>query len=277
MKSSKGSSIPPPPRIDKKQIMEFPITVFDMPTQKSIAQTLSVFDNKIDLNKKINTKLENLARDLYNYWFVQFDFPDKFGQPYKTGGGKMIWNAELKRKIPEGWEVGKIGNLYTENKKSKVKVGDAKNNKTGKYPFFTSGQAILRYDEYFVDSTNLFLNTGGNADIEYFKGKAAYSADTYSITSKYINYLHLFLLSRIPDINENYFAGSSLKHLQKNDFRNIRIVLPPKDLLAKFGKIVDVNISLVMKNNVENIHLASIRDFLLPMLMNGQVSIHMAK
>lgn len=90
-------------------LKQLPIQIPSLPTQQKIAAILSSLDDKIALNKKINAKLEAMAKRLYDYWFVQFDYPDKNGKPYKTSGGKMVWNEVLKRKIPEGWEVG---NLY---------------------------------------------------------------------------------------------------------------------------------------------------------------------
>ena len=85
------------------RLIEIPLP--SLPTQQKIASVLSSLDSKIELNNRINAELEAMAKTLYDYWFVQFDFPDKNDKPYKTSGGKMVWNEELKREIPEGWEV----------------------------------------------------------------------------------------------------------------------------------------------------------------------------
>ena len=108
MKGSKGTKMP---RGDKTQILEFLIPDFDFADQQKIAKVLSDLDAKIELNNKINAELETMAKTLYDYWFVQFDFPDANEKPYKTSGGKMVWNEELKREIPDGWEVGNLKNI----------------------------------------------------------------------------------------------------------------------------------------------------------------------
>lgn len=100
MKGAKGTKMP---RGDKTQIMEFKIPVFDLKTQQSIAAVLSALDKKIALNKQINARLEEMAKTLYDYWFVQFDFPDANGKPYKSSGGDMVFDETLKREIPKGW------------------------------------------------------------------------------------------------------------------------------------------------------------------------------
>jgi len=102
MNGSKGTKMP---RGDKTQILNFRIPVFGINKQTQIAKVLSDLDAKIELNNKINAELEAMAKLIYDYWFVQFDFPNAKGKPYKTSGGKMVWSEELKREIPEGWEV----------------------------------------------------------------------------------------------------------------------------------------------------------------------------
>ncbi|MCX6207099.1 MAG: restriction endonuclease subunit S [Bacteroidetes bacterium] len=102
------------PSLNTSLMDNLPIFLPSKENQQKIAAVLSAFDSKIEINDRINTELEAMAKTLYDYWFVQFDFPNEDGKPYKTSGGKMVWNAELKRDIPEGWEVetfGKYANL----------------------------------------------------------------------------------------------------------------------------------------------------------------------
>ena len=99
------------PRGDKRQVLDFPIPNFKKTYQTQIAKVLSDFDAKIELNNKINAELEAMAKLIYDYWFVQFDFPYENGKPYKSSGGKMIYNEELKREIPEGWASDIINNI----------------------------------------------------------------------------------------------------------------------------------------------------------------------
>ncbi|MDD2286380.1 MAG: restriction endonuclease subunit S [Paludibacter sp.] len=129
--------------------------------------------------------------------------------------------------IPDGWKLNELGNLIKEQKKSSLKVSDAAN--FGKFPFFTSGEAILKHTSKQLDGKNIFLATGGVANIKYFEGEAAYSTDTYAVTTKDeidADYLYFDLLNILYYINANYFQGSGLKHLQKKDLKRHQILFP---------------------------------------------------
>ncbi len=129
--------------------------------------------------------------------------------------------------IPEGWKICELGTVILEKAKSKIKVSDATN--FGKYPFYTSGDSILLHDTKIIEGENLYLATGGIANIKYFDGEAAYSTDTFAISTNEeakAQYVYYYLLSNLEYINKNYFEGSGLKHLQKKDFRKHVFVLP---------------------------------------------------
>ncbi len=141
-------------------------------------------------------------------------------------------------KLPEDWKRIKLGEIIIESNKSPFKVEDADNN--GYYPFFTSGEAILTHSDYLVDCENLFLSTGGTAYIGYYKGKAAYSADTYAIKSKIITkYLYYFLSKQVDEITYRYFIGSGLEHLQKDFFKKDFEILFPENQ-AEQEKIAEI-------------------------------------
>jgi len=174
---------------------KYEIELPSIEVQGNISTILTLLDDKIRKNNQINVELGSMAKTLYDYWFLQFEFPNDEGKPYKSSGGKMAWNEELKREIPEGWEVRQIGDILSEADKSKIQVNGAK--EKGEFPFFTSGESVLAYHEYFVDGFNIFLNTGGNPDIKAYRGKCAYSTDTWCISAKqysYILYHHLLKL-----------------------------------------------------------------------------------
>ena len=248
---------------------------FDIPSldiQNDISNILYSIDKKIELNNKINSELEHFAKTLYEYWFVQFDFPDENERPYKSSGGKMIYNEKLKREIPINWEVKQIGSILQEQEKSSVQVNQA--NDTGKYPFFTSGNEILKYDEFFVDDMHCYLSTGGNACVKYYYGKASYSTDTWCISAnEYTFYLHNYLISINNQMDKLYFAGTGLKHLQKDIFKNSYIVIPPYDCIKKYNNVVSNGYKISSQKYLENQELTKLRIFLLPMLMNGQIGI----
>jgi len=240
--------------------------------QVKIGNLLHFIEEKIKTNNKINIELEKLAKTLYEYWFVQFDFPDENNRPYKSSGGKMIYNEKLKREIPINWEVKQIGSILQEQEKSSVQVNQA--NDTGKYPFFTSGNEILKYNEFFVDDMHCYLSTGGNACVKYYYGKASYSTDTWCISAnEYTFYLHNYLISINNQMDKLYFAGTGLKHLQKDIFKNSYIVIPPYDCIKKYNNVVSNGYKISSKKYLENQELTKLRIFLLPMLMNGQIGI----
>ncbi len=169
---------------------------------------------------------------------------------------------------------GKLGDIINEADKSTIQVGDAKAS-NGKYPFFTSGATILRWDAPFVDGRNCFLNTGGNADVKFYVGSAAYSTDTWCITAKnnMADYMYLLLLSIKPELDKKFFQGTGLKHLQKPMLKERPIYIPEKIELEAFNQQVMPMFNIISENTRENQHLSAFRDWLLPMLMNGQATI----
>lgn len=169
---------------------------------------------------------------------------------------------------------GKLGEIIKENTKSAVQVGDAKNIK-GDFPFFTSGDAILEWQDSMVDGRNCFLNTGGNAGVKFYVGKAAYSTDTWCITAdrELEDYLYLLLISIKPELNQKFFQGTGLKHLQKPLLRDRKIYIPTDCEIADFNSRVKPWVNQISANTQENKQLISLRDWLLPMLMNGQATI----
>ena len=238
----------------------------------NISRLLDAFSDKVN-NNNIVKQLNSIAKTIYDYWFLQFEFPNEEGKPYKSSGGKMVWNEELQRDIPEGWGSEKLKDIIVENPKSKIKVGDVKN--IGEVPFFTSGAEILSTNDSIVSGLNCYLNTGGNADVKYYYGDASYSTDTWCITARDdMKYILPFILDKIkPSMDKVFFQGTGLRHLQKNLLREYSLCIPDNDVLKKFEKIArDI---FVQQHNLlaENRKLESLKEFLLPLLMNGQVTV----
>ena len=220
---------------------------FKVPSKKyqdEMVMLLSAIDEKILLNCEINDNLSAMAYDIYMHNFFS-------KKP----------NAKLK-------------DILTEAEKSAIQVGEAKTS-NGEYPFFTSGATILKWNEPFVDGRNCFLNTGGNADVKFYVGKAAYSTDTWSISAKseMSDYLYLMLFSIKPELDQKFFQGTGLKHLQKPLLKDRPIYVPEKLELEAFNRQVMPMFDIISENTRENQQLTSLRDWLLPMLMNGQATI----
>ncbi|MBQ9182866.1 MAG: restriction endonuclease subunit S [Neisseriaceae bacterium] len=158
--------------------------------------------------------------DLINFQKVEFDKAISLNK-------REMAQMEFVSKYP----TEKIGKIINENPKSKIKVLQAKDNENGEFPFFTSGNNVYKYDEYLIDGENIYLSTGGNAIVKFYNGKSAYSTDTYAIKSKNSNvlnyYLFIYLHSIVDYIDKFLFKGMELKHLQKNDFKDLKIPLPP--------------------------------------------------
>ena len=219
----------------------------ELPTigqQNRIVKVIHGITRKIENNKRINDNLSAMAYDIYMHNFFS-------KKP----------NAKLK-------------DILTKAEKSAIQVGEAKTS-NGEYPFFTSGATILKWNEPFVDGRNCFLNTGGNADVKFYVGKAAYSTDTWSISAKseMSDYLYLMLFSIKPELDQKFFQGTGLKHLQKPLLKDRPIYVPEKRELEAFNRQVMPMFDIISENTRENQQLTSLRNWLLPMLMNGQATI----
>lgn len=212
--------------------------------QCKIANILKKLDDKRDVNNHINDNLQQMAYDIYMHTFF--------------------------KKKPNG----KLGDILIEHSKSPVQVGEAKDS-TGEYPFFTSGAAILKWDTFFVDGRSCFLNTGGNADVKYYVGKASYSTDTWCISAcdDLSDYLYLFLVSTKPELNQKFFQGTGLKHLQKPLLKDRAVYIPEKTEIEAFNTKIIPMFNIISENTRENQKLIALRDWLLPMLMNGQATV----
>lgn len=268
--------------------------------QKKIASVLSALDDKIALNKKMNQKLERMAKRLYDYWFVQYDFPDKNGHPYKTTGGPMTYNPTLKREIPVGWEVKTLKECI-------------KHINTGLNPRdnFVLGNGDIKY----VTVKNLTME--GNIDFsgcDFIDEDALKKVHKRSDIAKgdvlYASICPLgrsYLINKDPvgwDINESVFSirpnldvisseflsvflkdsavvekaskmatGSIFKGIRIKELENMILAVPVKDVMEKFSKQIKNLIELEHKNTEQIAHLTTLRDKLLPLLMNGQVTL----
>ncbi len=231
---SQGSKMP---RGNKTHMMDFKIPTINF----TIAKIFNSIQNKIENNHKINELLHTLAYKIYEYYFKH--------KPK---------NAKLEQ-------------IIIENPKSSIMVKNAQKTQD-KYPFFTSGDNILSYPKAIIDGRNCFLNTGGNAGIKFYVGKASYSTDTWCIcANEFSDYLYLLLSSIKTHINQSFFQGTSLKHLQKNLLKKYPIYMPSVHEIKKFNQIIMPLLTLISINTRTSKKLEQIRDFLLPILLKQQV------
>ena len=267
------------------RLLDFPYRPIQ--TQKEIAKVLSDLDAKIELNNKINTELEAMAKLIYDYWFVQFDFPDKNGNPYKSSGGKMVYNEELKREIPVGWESECLNSLL------EFKKGDEPGSKAytdrkvnDSFVKFFRVSNINGNSDTYIDSSKKVYNYAKEGDVVVtFDGSVgkvgigingAYSSGlrkVYSPTKELKNSL-VFLIfkdKRIIKTIHKYSTGSIILHASKS-IDHLRIPYK-KSVYDEFQDIIEPLYEKIVSNIKQNQKLAELRDWLLPMLMNGQVKV----
>ena len=237
--------------------------------QKQIGLLLFDIDRKIALNRSINHNLEAMAKQLYDYWFVQFDFPDENGMPYKSSGGKMVWNEKLKREIPEGWNL-----IFAKDVCPIITGKEDANFSTvyGQYPFFTCAKENLNCDTYAFDGSSILIAGNGDFNVKHYTGKFNAYQRTYVLIPKLEYYACLFFAasSKIRQFKDNS-NGSIVKFITKGDIEDIEL------LESKNSHLYSTLNSLLFsieQNNQEVVELTKLRDSLLPLLMNGQVSVN---
>ena len=260
--------------------------------QRRTAAILSALDAKIDCNNRINAELEAMAKTLYDYWFVQFDFPDANGKPYKSSGGKMAYNATLKREIPSGWHdsnVLAVADLLgggTPTKKKPHYWG-------GDIPFFTPTDAdgsIFKFSttDYITSeglkgsSTKLFskhtvfITARGSVGRLVLAGvDMAMNQSCYALRAKAgISHVFLFFLAKelIHHLHVKS-SGSVFDSIVSNDIELTKLAIPKAEVIEEFAAVVEPAFEKIANNTRENQQLAQLRDWLLPLLMNGQVTV----
>lgn len=242
--------------------------------QDKIAAVLSALDAKIDCNNRINAELEALAKTLYDYWFVQFDFPDANGKPYKSSGGKMVYNATLKREIPEGWRSKKIGDYAEVLKGDLITARDAKQ---GSIKVVAAGIdfSYTHSESNRAKNTITISGSGANAGFINFWREPIFASDCITVrgASDMETLLLLYHLKFIQSYILSQATGSAQPHVYPGDIRGLDYLIPGGELIDEFGKLAIPMNDQIAKNLAENQQLAQLRDWLLPLLMNGQVTV----
>lgn len=255
------------PTLSQKHMADIEIYLPDLKNQKKIAAVLSALDDKIALNKKMNQKLEAMAKRLYDYWFVQYDFPEKNGHPYKTTGGPITYNPTLKREIPVGWEVKTIGDyLKIGNGRDHSKLAD------GPYPVYGSG-GIMRYvAEYLHDGETVLFPRKGTLNNVMYRNEPLWTVDTMFYTSVLVPHSALFVFysAKMFDF-ERLNTGTGVPSMTSDIIKKLPIISPDKQILEQFDKTVVKLYNQIHHNEKEISRLSEQRDKLLPLLMNGQV------
>lgn len=271
----------------------FPVYLPCIEQQERIGNIFSALDRKIELNRAINKNLEAMAKQLYDYWFVQFDFPDENGKPYKSSGGKMVWNEKLKREIPKGWDVAKIQDIANTYSGGTPKSTEKDYYENGNIPWINSGEL----NETIITCTSNFITQIGldNSSAKLYPSNtiliALYGATAGKVSllsfeacsnqaicgvilknSDMIDYTRLFLSS----LYEHFITlstGSARDNISQDTVKNTTIIVPNEKTLMAFNTIATNATKTLIGNLIEINSLTKQRDELLPLLMNGQVSL----
>lgn len=286
--------------VNKDIINDFELIIPENKIERNtIAKVLSSLDSKIGLNNRINRELESMAKTLYDYWFVQFDFPDANGNPYKSSGGKMVWNEELKREIPEGWKDGTFANYcpstggfafksnwWTDEGVSVAKIKDIQEN----YTLDTTDLARVDISDKKIDDK--FLAKAGSVLIAMTGATVGKYAivpitDFPIYVNQRVGYFNLgndptkLLPFLINSMNQSYFRnaiftlanGAAQPNISNEQINNIQLLIPKNKLIDSYNEMFQPYYKKILNNQYENQQLSELRDWLLPMLMNGQVRV----
>ncbi|MCI6186743.1 MAG: restriction endonuclease subunit S [Spirochaetia bacterium] len=285
--------------LSQQTLHDIPILAPDLDAQHKIGSLLSKIDRKISINREINRNLEELAKQIYDYWFVQFDFPNEEGMPYKSSGGKMVWNETLKKEIPAGWEVKNVVDVIEPIERGiSYTSDDIKSNKgipmlnlacydkqgeyrSGEMKFFSGKCTDRVYPfEMFIACTDMTQNADiiGRpifAPTEY--NEYVYSMDLAKITPKLISKMYLYYTLRTSFYHtyiKPFASGTNVKHLNIYGIERYPLYIPSGDIQKRFEERIRP-IKIRQQKCLQEIQeLTELRDSLLPLLMSGQVTLN---
>lgn len=274
------------PGVNRNELHEMAVpAIEDKQSQIAVRNLLWAIEEKIDLNNKINAELEAMAKLIYDYWFVQFDFPDADGNPYKSSGGKMVFNEELKREIPEGWTNKKLSQI------ANITMGQSPSgsslNEEGLGTVFYQGSTDFGWlfpttrkyttePNRMAKKRDILLSVRApvgdmniaNSDCCIGRGLAALNSKSGS--DGFLFYVMKYFKQIFDRRNSE---GTTFGSITKNDLHSLTLAYPSSALLRKYDDIVTNYNNMIFERSLENRELIKLRDWLLPMLMNGQITI----
>ena len=267
MKGVKGSKMP---RGDKEQIMRYKMPTFSSDEEQNIGKIVVDIEKKLQLSRAINDNLEKMAKQLYDYWFVQFDFPNENGRPYKSSGGAMVWNEKLKREIPKEWDNCTLEYyLIIKNGRDHKHLGN------GIYPVYGSGGEIRKVDSFIYSGESILMPRKGSLNNIMYVNDAFWSVDTMFYSEMKQPHCAKYVFYSIKDIDfTRWDSGTGVPSMTSSTLYSILLVKPDADSLAKFDEIITPLFLMIKKNEMQIVELTKQRDDLLPLLMNGQALVN---
>ncbi|KIO63940.1 restriction endonuclease subunit S [Caldibacillus thermoamylovorans] len=264
--TAKGTKMP---RGDKTAIMNYKINLPTIQEQENIVRILTSLDKKIEINNEINKKLEELAQAIFKHWFVDFEFPNENGEPYKSSGGEMV-ESELGM-IPKGWNIGVLDELIEISSGKRPSIKAQVINEELSIPLVGASSIMGYTNEFNYNEPVLVIGrVGTHGIVQRFNTKIWASDNTLVIKSKYYEYVNQIL--NIIDYKA-LNRGSTQPLITQSDIKNYKIIIPDRDYLLKYEELVGSLFLKYEKNNMENENLKTIRDSLLPKLMSGEIRV----
>ena len=266
----KGSTVD---RISVEAFPSYKIPSIERQKQDDIVKILKSIDDRIENNKRICSELEAMAKSLYDYWFVQFDFPDENGRPYRTSGGAMEWNDQLKQEIPNGWKVMRICDIADLYQPKTLSGSDMVEN--GLYNVYGANGIIGKYNSYNHENRTIAITCRGAScgnflmtlPKSWITGNAMVVSPHAEISQEYLYYT----LSK--DRISPFITGSAQPQITRENLSNLLVVIADEKNMTAFSTFSDVVRSKIESSVSENEELTKLRDWLLPMLMNGQAKV----
>ena len=263
------------PNIGHPSILKFEHYFPNIEEQKRIGNLLSSLDQKIALNRKINDNLEAIAKQLYDYWFVQFDFPNEEGNPYKSSGGKMVWNEKLKQEIPDDWSDSTLSEICVMYQPQTIGTDLLLPN--GVYRVYGANGIVGKYDQYNHEDSEIAMACRGNScgvvnrtmPYSWITGNAmVLQMKDKGVSNEYIkqsvSYMNI----------SGAISGSGQPQLTRENLNIVKCLKPTHNILLSFSQLIEPIVTAQLHIIEENDKITKLRDELLPLLMNGQVSVN---
>jgi type I restriction enzyme S subunit len=272
-------------RIALNELPNFKVRIPGLAEQEKVAALLQAIDAKIELNNRINAELRAMAKTLYDYWFVQFDFPDANGKPYKTSGGKMVYNPTLKREIPQGWEVNELAEIANITM-GQSPPGDSYN-EDGIGAIFFQGSTnfgwLFPTTRQYTTAPARIAKKGDTllsvrapvGDMNIADNDCCIGRGLAALNSKqgYDGFLFYVMKYFKQVFDRRNSEGTTFGSITKDDLHSLTLAYPSEDLLKRYDEVVSNYNKMIFERSMENQQLIALRDWLLPMLMNGQVTV----
>ena len=257
--------------------------------QNQITDILGTLDKKIQINNQINQELEAMAKTLYDYWFVQFDFPDENGKPYKSSGGKMVYNDQLKREIPEGWGVDSLWNIATFYNGLAMQKFRPASETDESLPVIKIREMFSGFSkdtekastaipkEAIIEAGDILFSWSATLEVIFWGGeKGALNQHIFKVTSE--KYPKSFIYNELRSYLKVFKTIAELRkttmgHITQDHLKQAMIIVPPNDLIDEIHNRISPILKQQLDLKQQNQELTQLRDWLLPMLMNGQVKV----